>query len=102
MRLTRRSVLKVLGTELLAFGGAPLVRGMALRAPRGPAKTAQQVRPLGYTLTDVAQRAGLKFQHYCGGLFSKKYILETTGSGAAFIDYDNDGWLDIFLVNGSR
>lgn len=57
--------------------------------------------PLGYTLQDLAQEAHLDFLQVCGGDKSKKYILETTGSGVAFIDYDNDGWLDIFLVNSS-
>ena len=51
---------------------------------------------------DVAASAGLKAPNTFGGLATKKYILESTGSGAAFIDYDNDGYLDIFLVNGSR
>ena len=36
-----------------------------------------------------------------GGVTTKKYIIETTGSGVAVIDYDNDGWPDIFLVNGT-
>jgi hypothetical protein len=44
----------------------------------------------------------LDFQQVCGGTTSKKYIIETTGSGVAFLDYDNDGWLDIFLINGTR
>ncbi len=57
---------------------------------------------MGYSLTEVTHRAGINFSHVCGGDSTKKYILETTGSGVAFIDYDNDGWLDIFLVNGSR
>ena len=35
-----------------------------------------------------------------GGTVSKKYIIETTGSGIAFIDYDNDGWLDLFVLSG--
>ena len=35
------------------------------------------------------------------GTAQKKYILETDGSGVGLIDYDNDGWLDIYLVNGS-
>jgi enediyne biosynthesis protein E4 len=58
--------------------------------------------PLGYSMQDVAREARLEFLQVCGGDTSKKYILETTGSGVAFIDYDNDGWLDIFLVNGTR
>jgi hypothetical protein len=101
MRVTRRAALKVLGTELLAIAGASLGVEMALGASPGQVKGPPQV-PLGYHLTDVTRSAGLKFQHYCGGDLGKKYILETTGSGVAFIDYDNDGWLDIFLVNGSR
>jgi enediyne biosynthesis protein E4 len=61
-----------------------------------------QPSPLGYSIQDVARDARLDFLQVCGGDTSKKYILETTGSGVAFIDYDNDGWLDIFLVNGTR
>jgi enediyne biosynthesis protein E4 len=57
---------------------------------------------LGYSVRDVAREARLDFVQVCGGDNSKKYILETTGSGVAFVDYDNDGWLDIFLVNGTR
>lgn len=51
--------------------------------------------------TDKALSSGLNTPMVFGGVTEKKYILETTGSGVAFIDYDNDGWLDIFLVNGS-
>jgi enediyne biosynthesis protein E4 len=50
---------------------------------------------------DLAERAGLTAKMVYGGEHVKKYILESTGSGAAVIDYDNDGWPDIFLVNGS-
>lgn len=53
------------------------------------------------SFTNVARQAGLTAVIVNGGDTSKKYLVETTGSGAAFLDYDNDGWLDIFLVNGS-
>ena len=48
---------------------------------------------------DVTQQAGIHFTHN-NGAFGKKYLPETMGPGVAFIDYDNDGWPDIFLVNG--
>ncbi len=48
--------------------------------------------------TDVTQQAGIRFRHN-NGAFGKKYLPETNGSGCAFIDYDNDGWQDILLIN---
>ena len=50
---------------------------------------------------DVAEKAGLAGWHHVMGTPAKKFILETVGSGVALLDYDNDGWLDIYLVNGS-
>jgi hypothetical protein len=50
------------------------------------------------TFTDVSSQAGIKFKHNSGA-FGKKYLPETVGSGCAFLDYDNDGWQDILLVN---
>ncbi|MFQ5776590.1 MAG: CRTAC1 family protein [Terriglobia bacterium] len=50
---------------------------------------------------DIARQAGVTARNVYGGASAKKYIIETTGSGAALFDFDNDGWLDIFLVNGS-
>ena len=47
------------------------------------------------------RHAGLDFRH-TSGAFGKKYLPETMGSGCAFLDYDNDGWLDLFLVNSTR
>ena len=44
--------------------------------------------------------SGLNAKTIFGGEHKNKYLLETTGCGVAFYDYDNDGWLDIFLVNG--
>src|SRR5580698_5467366 len=48
---------------------------------------------------DIAAQAGLTARTEFGGDHIKKYIVESTGTGAAIIDYDNDGWPDIFLVN---
>ena len=50
---------------------------------------------------DVAQKAGLTAPVIFGGETTKKYIIETTGTGVAIFDYDNDGWPDIFVVNGT-
>jgi hypothetical protein len=54
-----------------------------------------------HVFEDIAARAGLTSWHHTMGTPEKKYILETLGSGVALLDYDNDGWLDIYLVNGS-
>src|SRR5207248_9649213 len=51
--------------------------------------------------TDIAENAGLTMANVFGGKDTKKYIIETTGTGVAIFDYDNDGWPDIFLVNGT-
>jgi len=55
----------------------------------------------GFAFMNVARDAGLDSPTVFGGATSNKYLLETTGTGLAFIDFDNDGWLDLFIVNGS-
>ena len=50
---------------------------------------------------DISAKAGLTAWRHTMGTPQKNYILETVGSGVALLDYDNDGWLDIYLVNGS-
>lgn len=52
--------------------------------------------------TDVAREAGLRMKFTSGNPVKKKFVIEANGSGVAFLDYNNDGLLDIFLVNGSR
>ena len=51
---------------------------------------------------DVGREAGLNISNVWGGIDRKHYIIEAKGSGLAFFDYDNDGWLDIYLTNGNR
>jgi enediyne biosynthesis protein E4 len=53
------------------------------------------------TFQDLTQKAGIHFVHN-NGAYGKKYLPETMGPGVAFIDYDNDGWPDIFIVNGTN
>ena len=54
------------------------------------------------TFVDVAERAGLRFPSIYGGLEQKRFIIETNGAGAAFLDYDGDGWLDALVLSGTR
>jgi hypothetical protein len=58
--------------------------------------------PLGYTFLDVAKESGLNAKTIYGGEHKNRFLLETTGCGVAFYDFDHDDWLDLFLVNGTR
>jgi hypothetical protein len=58
--------------------------------------------PFPAHFTDIAAEAGLAGVVVYGGLAKKNYIVETVGCGIAFLDYDNDGWLDIFVLCGTR
>src|ERR1700688_4984447 len=84
--------MKGLAVALTVF----LLAALGLAPDRGGA--AAPVSPV--TFRDATQQAGLHFVHN-NGAFGKKFLPETLGPGVAFIDYDNDGWPDIFLVNGT-
>src|SRR6202140_3508857 len=83
----------------LTRGGFLLLAAML---PAQQAKGPTPPPPPIATFTDIAEKAGLTAQNVFGGLDTKKYIIETTGTGIAIFDYDNDGWPDIFLGNGDR
>jgi hypothetical protein len=78
------------------FWGALVLLSCAMgaSAQTSPGSTANAV-----TFRDITQKAGIHFVHN-NAAFGKKYLPETMGPGVAFIDYDNDGWPDIFIVNG--
>lgn len=62
----------------------------------------QEPRPLPpFTFTEVAERAGLTAVTTFGGRETNRYLLETTGTGVAMLDYDGDGLQDLFFVNGT-
>jgi len=68
------------------------------QSPQRAAATGQ--KKIAY-FVDEAKKAGLNAPNTFGGVDTKKYIIETTGTGVAIFDYDNDGWPDIFVVNGT-
>jgi hypothetical protein len=96
-------------TNLSHFSNAVLVLGglllaclaFAQRIGEGAASQVSVPTPPKINFVDIAARTGLTAKTVAGDEKRKKYIIETTGSGVAFIDYDNDGWPDVFLVNGS-
>jgi hypothetical protein len=65
------------------------------------AASGQTPPPLDFSFTEIAATAGLTAPTIYGGRETNRYLLETTGCGAAALDYDGDGWMDLFLVNGT-
>jgi hypothetical protein len=102
LHFSRREFLRSLSRSALVL---PL-EGALMAAFSRRAHSAEQptsaADDLGVTFINVAKEAGLNAKTVFGGEHKNKYLLETTGCGVAFYDYDNDGWLDIFVVNGWR
>jgi enediyne biosynthesis protein E4 len=93
--------LKLLWIPAAVLGALALAQGPATRnAPPVP-RSAPSGKPFPVRFTDVARAMGLHMKFTYGDERKKQYILEANGSGVAFLDYDNDGFQDVFLVNGS-
>jgi enediyne biosynthesis protein E4 len=86
MNASSLRLLSVLALACLAAGGF---------------RPAAQNGGLGFSFTNIAQKAGLSARTVYGGRDTNTYLLETTGTGVAALDYDGDGRVDIFLVNGT-
>lgn len=101
-KLTRRALL---GHGMLALTGLPvaktLAQGVSTRAVKAQPRGKPSGLPFNACFTDVAAQAGLNQPLIYGQANQKTYIIETVGCGCAFIDYDQDGWLDIFLLSGT-
>jgi hypothetical protein len=95
--ISRRDFLWMTAASAASFGQGVSTRNVK-PLPRG--------KPSGIPFlahfADIAKQAGLLSPTIYGGLKDKKYIVETVGCGVAFLDYDNDGWLDIFVLSGTR
>ena len=101
--ITRRKLLTTLAGAAMAntlartFG-----QGVSSRNVKAQPRGKPSGRPYLSRLTDIARQAGLTQPVVYGGVDSKSYIVEVVGCGVAFIDYDNDGWVDLFIPSGTR
>ncbi len=95
--INRRQILAVLGSAAVCRGQGVSSRGVKPQ-PRGKPSG----RPFVAHFTDIAQEAGLREPVIYGEVDTKTYILEVVGCGCAFIDYDNDGWMDLLVLSGTR
>jgi hypothetical protein len=95
-RITRRSIVAGCCLPIVAFLAWGCGDGEPAPSDDGAAST-----PTRLTFVDVTAKTGIDFRCVCGGA-EKDYIVEVNGAGCALFDYDNDGLLDIFLVNGGR
>ncbi len=99
MATSRRIFLTGLfGATATACFGQGVTAHKAAAQPRGKPSGL----PFNARFTDVAAQAGLRAVTVYGESDRKQYIVETLGCGCAFLDFDNDGWLDIFLLSGTR
>ena len=83
---------------VVSTGGA---HAAVLDAEKRPITAGGFVKEGPVIFEDVAEKSGLARWRHVMGTAERSFILETVGSGVALLDYDNDGWLDIYLVNGS-
>jgi hypothetical protein len=97
--ITRRRMLALLAS---VTAGKAFAQGVSSRGVKPQPRGKPSGRPFLARFTDVAEAAGLTHPIVYGGVDAKKYIIEVVGCGVAFLDYDNDGWLDVLVLNGTR
>jgi hypothetical protein len=98
--VTRRQMLGLLASMPMA--GTAFAQGISTRGVKAQPRGKPSGRPFLARFTDVAAEAGLTHPTVYGGVDAKSYIVEVVGCGLAFLDYDNDGWLDVFVLSGTR
>ena len=98
--VSRRSFLTGTAFCQIPPSHSPVHSAPSSRTSTSPSSSKKQAAPSSASFADVARAAGIDFHLTCGGA-EKRYIMESMCGGIAVLDYDNDGWMDIFLVNGS-
>ena len=96
--MTRRTWFATLGAGLTRVRA----QGVSSRGVRPQPRSKPSGKPFNARFTDVSKAAGLTQDVIFGGIEKKDFILEVVGCGVAFIDYDNDGWMDLFVLSGTR
>src|SRR5258707_4441306 len=105
MRFSRRSFVRLgLGAALSVYGNRLVgqQQGMGGRTVKPMPRGKPSGRPFNARFIDVAANAGLHEPVIYGDEHTNNYIVESTGCGCAFIDYDNDGWMDLFVLSGTH
>jgi hypothetical protein len=101
--ITRRQMISsTIAAAGVAISGAAFGQGISSRGVKAQPRGKPSGRPFLSRITDVAEQARLTQPIIYGGAETKSYIIEVVGCGVAFIDYDNDGWVDLFLLSGTR
>ncbi len=100
--ISRRTLLRLSVGSLALRARSLFAQGVSTHTAQPVARQAPSGRPFNARFVDVASTAGLRETVIYGGVDTKKYIVETIGCGCAFFDYDNDGWMDIFVLGGTR
>ena len=85
-----------------AAAAAAFGQGISSRGVKPQPRGKPSGRPFVARFTDIAQQAGLHASDRLWRGRPKSYIVEVVGCGVAFLDYDNDGWLDLFVLSGTR
>src|ERR1019366_9294282 len=102
MDFTRRDFVWLsLGLAASTMAKHALAQGMATHTTKPMARPAPSGRPFNARFVDIAASAGLRSPVIYGGVESKRYILEATGCGCAFFDYDTYRWRGIFFLFGT-
>src|SRR5437764_6800608 len=95
--MTRRDLL-----TSLAAAGVCRAQGISSRGVKPQPRGKASGKPFLARFTDIAEQAGLRYPSTYGEVEKKDYIVEVVGCGVAFLDYDNDGWMDVLVLSGTR